>query len=102
MSITIDIRSAQFTLHPSGAIYWHAQNMILIADVHFGKVAHFRKNGAAIPTAASEENYRKLNDLIQTFNPEKICVGCTSCPLKILWDFRFFSCDITADNITGD
>ena len=73
MSITIDIRSAQFTLHPSGAIYWHAQNMLLIADVHFGKVAHFRKNGAAIPTAASEENYRKLNDLIQTFNPEKIC-----------------------------
>jgi DNA ligase-associated metallophosphoesterase len=47
--------------------------MLLIADVHFGKVAHFRRNGAAIPTAASEENYRKLNELIQTFDPRTIC-----------------------------
>lgn len=73
MNASLKIRSNEFTLHPSGAIYWHGKDMLLIADVHFGKVAHFRKNGSAIPAAASEENFRKLNDLIATFTPATIC-----------------------------
>ncbi|OAB80405.1 ligase-associated DNA damage response endonuclease PdeM [Cochleicola gelatinilyticus] len=73
MTQTITIREKHFTLHPSGAIYWHEENMLLIADVHFGKVAHFRKHGAAVPQKASEENFRKLNVLVDTYQPGTIC-----------------------------
>lgn len=73
MTQRITIREKKFTLHPSGAAYWHDEKMLFIADVHFGKIAHFRKHGAAVPQIASEENFRKLNTLIDTFQPATIC-----------------------------
>jgi DNA ligase-associated metallophosphoesterase len=73
LTAQIEINSEHFILHPGGGIYWVERRMLLIADVHFGKVAHFRKHGAAIPVKASEENYRKLNDLNDYFKPEVIC-----------------------------
>ena len=73
MTQTITIRNKQFTLHPSGAVYWHEMQMLFIADVHFGKVAHFRKHGAAVPKKASEENFRKLDALVETFQTKTIC-----------------------------
>lgn len=60
-------------LHPSGAIYWPEQQKLLIADVHLGKVSHFRKHGAAIPPEAAAENYRKLNEVMAESQPETIC-----------------------------
>ena len=52
----ITICDEVFGLDPTGAIFWRNQDMLLIADVHFGKVAHFRKYGAAVPSKASSTN----------------------------------------------
>ncbi len=73
MTQTIEIRKQQFLLHDSGAMYWLQKKMLLIADVHFGKVTHFRKYGAAIPKQASEENFRKLQKLVEEIKPDTIC-----------------------------
>lgn len=73
MSEKISILEQQFTLHPYRAMYWHEQAMLLIADVHLGKVDHFRKHGAAIPPNSSEENYTRLNALVAHFKPKTIC-----------------------------
>jgi len=35
---TITLHQQTFTLHPSGAMYWHETQMLLVADVHLGKV----------------------------------------------------------------
>ena len=40
----IKISENHFDLHPSGAIYWLEKKTLMLADVHLGKVAHFRKN----------------------------------------------------------
>jgi len=47
--------------------------MLLIADVHFGKVAHFRKHGSAIPAQASFKNFEKLDELVTECNPNTVC-----------------------------
>ncbi|MAT90166.1 MAG: metallophosphoesterase [Flavobacteriaceae bacterium] len=70
---SITIRNQQFSLHGSGALFWPEKNMLLIADVHFGKVAHFRKYGAAIPTSASKSNFTKLQQVVSETNPKTIC-----------------------------
>jgi len=36
-------------LLPQKAIYWQQQKALIVADVHFGKVGHFRKAGIAVP-----------------------------------------------------
>lgn len=72
MTQSIQIKEQHFTLHYSGAIFWEEEKILLIADVHFGKVAHFRKNGIAIPQVAAEKNIRDLNEVLDFFPVEKV------------------------------
>lgn len=73
MPLEITINSQNFTLHPSGAIYWENQKMLLIADVHLGKVIHFRKYGAAVPASAAYKNLENLTEVTNYFEPEVVC-----------------------------
>lgn len=70
---TITIHAQTFTLHPSGAMYWHEHKMLLIADVHLGKVTHFRKHGSAVPQSAIQDNFRQLDNVLSHFQPEVLC-----------------------------
>lgn len=67
------IKNNVFKLHPSGAIYWEEKKMLLIADVHLGKVLHFRKHGAAVPANAAYKNLEKLTEVTNYFDPETVC-----------------------------
>ena len=60
-------------LHPWGAAFWEGPSMLLISDVHLGKVMHFRKFGAAVPREAVNENFRRLEVLVQDLKPKSIC-----------------------------
>lgn len=76
------------TLHllPQRAIYWQEKKALLVADVHLGKVGHFRKSGIAIPKNMEQSDLAVLSDLIEEHQPEK---------LFILGDF--FHSDMNAD-----
>ncbi|OAD91065.1 metallophosphoesterase [Aequorivita soesokkakensis] len=69
----IQIKNNFFILHPSGAIFWEDKKMLLIADVHLGKVTHFRKHGAPVPANAAFKNLEKLTEISNQFQPEIIC-----------------------------
>lgn len=73
MSLSIKIYTNTFTLHPSGAIFWQEKSMLLIADVHLGKVTHFRKYGAAIPAHLAFENLERLTEVTNHFQPDTVC-----------------------------
>src|SRR5690554_6210020 len=73
MTKNIQIKNQSFTLHPSGAIFWKEKKMLLIADVHLGKISHFRKHGAPVPANAAFENLEKLTEICNFFQPETIC-----------------------------
>ncbi len=47
--------------------------MLLISDVHLGKIVHFRKFGAAVPRKAVHKNYLLLDKIVAHFNPFQIC-----------------------------
>lgn len=47
--------------------------MLLIADVHLGKAAHFRKHGMAVPEGAMYRAYAKLDLLLKHFEPKTLC-----------------------------
>lgn len=72
MILEIKIDSQNFILHQSGAVFWKEQSMLLISDVHIGKVAHFRKHGMAIPGNAVFENFNRLTKVVDFFKPEKV------------------------------
>ncbi|TDW48792.1 putative phosphoesterase [Flavobacterium sp. 270] len=70
--MVIEIKNQAFILHSSGALFWENKKLLLISDVHLGKVSHFRKHGIAIPNNAIAENFNKLTAVVALFNPEKV------------------------------
>ncbi len=70
---TIHINNQTFILHPSGVIYWREKDMVLVSDVHLGKVTHFRKHGSAVPQGAIDDNFIQLDAVLEYFNPKTLC-----------------------------
>ncbi len=66
------VANEQLELLPDKVIYWRSQDLLLISDVHWGKVDHFRKNGIAIPGVASLSNYERLSELIIRIQPKEV------------------------------
>lgn len=69
-SLTHTISGETLHLLSEKAILW--QNILLVSDVHLGKVNHFRKNGLAIPIKAGQDNYVRLAALIRNYKPERV------------------------------
>ena len=68
----IHIGENHFDLDPSGALYWVEKKTLMLADIHLGKVAHFRRNGIAVPREAEGTFYKKINALFNKFEVERI------------------------------
>lgn len=68
----INIHNQNFVLHPCGAAFWEEKKILLISDLHLGKIAHFRKHGMAIPEKAVQENFNRLNTILDLFDAETI------------------------------
>lgn len=69
----IQLSNQRFVLHPSGAMFWEEQEMLLISDVHLGKISHFRKFGSAVPFKAISENFKRLTEISEFFSPKTLC-----------------------------
>ena len=72
LNMNIIINNQDFILHQSGAAFWEKKKILLISDVHLGKVAHFRKHGIGIPNSAIFENFTRLKMVLELFNPTTI------------------------------
>jgi DNA ligase-associated metallophosphoesterase len=46
------------------AIYWPAQRLLAVADIHFGKAASFRSLGVPVPSGTTSQNLALLDQLI--------------------------------------
>ena len=69
----LQIKEQSFVLHPTGALYWEDHKMLLISDVHLGKVTHFRKYGAAIPAKVIHKNFELLDTVMKQYRPSRLC-----------------------------
>lgn len=69
----VEIAGETMVLHPWGVAYWAGASMLLVSDVHLGKVTHFRKHGAAVPRKAVLRNFERLRGVSDYFSPRSIC-----------------------------
>jgi uncharacterized protein len=72
----IEITGEVFELLYHKALYWPRFNALLIADLHLGKINHFRKSGIPLPSKANDRNIELLIDLIYKLRPSRVlCLG---------------------------
>lgn len=72
MTHSITLHDQIFKMHFSGALFWEKHSILLISDVHLGKVSHFRKYGAAVPQQAVQQNFDALTAVVDHFKPKSI------------------------------
>jgi uncharacterized protein len=72
MTKLVTILEQEFVLHSSGAMFWKEEELLVISDVHLGKISHFRKFGSAVPQSAVQANFQKLNEVLEVFQPRKL------------------------------
>ncbi len=70
--LTFQLLNQDLLLLPQKAIYWQQEKALIAADVHLGKVGHFRKSGIAVPRDMEQDDLACLSDLIYEYRPEKI------------------------------
>jgi DNA ligase-associated metallophosphoesterase len=74
MTHDIVVAGERLVTHAERALYWPAQSMLLVSDVHFGKGAVFRRAGIAVPSGDTDDDLTRLDRLIETFGPRKLVV----------------------------
>lgn len=74
--MNVEICGEEFELLPQKAIYWPKMSAVFLADLHLGKINHFRKSGIPLPSRANDRNIEVLLDVLHLTKPERvICLG---------------------------
>lgn len=68
----VNLLQENFIFDPSGVAFWESKGILLIADVHLGKIAHFRKHGSAVPQKAILNNFIQLKKVVDAYGPKTI------------------------------
>lgn len=72
----VDILEERFTLFPEKAIFWNRRGVLLVSDLHLGKINHFRRAGIPVPSRVNDHNIEILVDVIHACRPDRvICLG---------------------------
>jgi uncharacterized protein len=70
------IAGERLQLFPQKAIFWPLKKVLFLADLHLGKINHFRRAGIPVPTRANDRNLELIVDLVNHTRPERfICLG---------------------------
>ena len=68
----VEISGEVFELYAQKAMFWKKNRIFLVADLHLGKISHFRRAGIAVPHRANDHNIEVLVELIQATHPERV------------------------------
>jgi DNA ligase-associated metallophosphoesterase len=70
--MVVNIEGEVLQLLGEKAIYWEKHKMLLIADLHLGKVNHFRRSGIAVPAQSNNQNIERLISLLQQLDIHRV------------------------------
>lgn len=66
------LKGVTLMLLPEKAIYLPNEKTLLLADLHLGKVNHFRRSGIPVPQKANDKNLDGLIFLLQKLSPQEV------------------------------
>ena len=67
-------KGKELVLTNQKAVYIADERTLVIADLHLGKTAHFRRHGIAIPSSVMFHDLEKLSSLIRYFDTSRLVV----------------------------
>jgi DNA ligase-associated metallophosphoesterase len=70
----INFQETSILLLKEKAVWIPSLSSIFIADLHFGKAAHFRKSGIPIPEPIHQEDLINLQNIITAYQPENVYI----------------------------
>ncbi|MGY6588657.1 MAG: ligase-associated DNA damage response endonuclease PdeM [Wenzhouxiangella sp.] len=73
-SLAIQLAGQAMHLLPDRAVFWPAQNALLLADVHLGKDTVFRRQGLAVPAGVLEKDLARLDALLSQTRADRLMV----------------------------
>ncbi len=68
----VEISGEVLKLLRQKAIWLSHRKTLLLADLHFGKINHFRKAGIPVPAKANDKNTETLIDLLNETKPDRV------------------------------
>ncbi|MYM25096.1 ligase-associated DNA damage response endonuclease PdeM [Duganella sp. FT135W] len=72
MSLAQTVAGEQLLLLPQKALYWPRGELLVVADIHFGKAAAFRALGVPVPGGTTEANLAGLDGLLARYPVREI------------------------------
>jgi DNA ligase-associated metallophosphoesterase len=95
--VIIEIRGETLELLAGHAVYWPAQQMLLVADVHCGKAATFRARHVPVPEGDMDDDLDRLTRLIDATGAREVAIlgdwihaaaGCTPSVVRSIVEWR--------------
>jgi len=68
----IELLNEKAVLLPQKALWLKTKKTLLLADLHFGKINHFRKSGIPVPARANDKNTEALIAVVQATKPDRV------------------------------
>ena len=62
--LAIELQRTELWLLTDKAIFWPGERALLIADIHFGKAAAYRRLGQPVPQGTTQANLQRLDALL--------------------------------------
>lgn len=72
--LAFDLKGESLHLLTEKAIWWPHKKILIMSDVHLGKVTHFRKNGIQAPMALISKELKKIEALLHQYQPEQLII----------------------------
>lgn len=70
--LPIKLEQTELWLLAEKAIYWPAQQALLVADIHFGKAAAYRRLGQPVPQGTTQANLQRLDALLEQYPSRRL------------------------------
>lgn len=70
--LSITLAGAELWLLADKAVYYPDYRALLIADVHFGKAAAYRKLGQPVPHGTTQNNLDRLDEVLQRYPCDRL------------------------------
>lgn len=71
-SFTISVNGAELVCDHSGVLYWAAEKLLVVSDLHLEKSSSFARRGQLLPPYDSQRTLQRLAAVVKRYQPKTI------------------------------